>query len=339
MGVVCQKGWGKVMDYGGFVGNESLKRQLDGMTDADHLPHALLFEGAPGSGRRMLADRIARRAVCSAPVGVSRPCGVCPACRKQDHPDIVRYSSDGGQSLKVEAIRELRQDAQVLPNEAPYRVYILSGAESMTVQAQNALLKTLEEPPSRVIFILTCENRMQLLDTVRSRCLCLTLQPVEWEKARPILKRQLPQIAEEELRQAHELFGGYIGMVINGIGDGTWRQTLELVPLFAEAVIAPHEMELLRLTGRLEKNRELTGSVLNGLQLVIRDALSIRCGADSRLSTAPAQAEKLASRLSGSRLMALADGIVRLQSAQQHNMNNTLFLTWLCAVLRQAVGN
>lgn len=74
----------------------------------------------------------------------------------------------------------------MLPNEAAYRVLILAEAQTMTPQAQNALLKILEEPPAHVIFILTCENRSQLLETVRSRCVCLTLQPVAWDEAAPV---------------------------------------------------------------------------------------------------------------------------------------------------------
>ena len=309
------------MRFGEFVGNAPLKQQLSAEVDAGRFPQALLLEGEPGSGKRSLAMQLARAAVCGAPAGAERPCGTCAACRKSVHPDIAVYGAEG-QTITVDMVRQLRQEAYVLPNEAPCRVIVLAGAQSMTAQAQNALLKILEEPPALVRFILTCENRAQLLETVRSRCVCLTLQAVEWEEAAPLLHKRLPAVPEEQLRQAHSLFSGYIGQVIAGISDGAFRQVVELM----------------RLTGRLEKQKELQTGVLSGLQLVLRDALAVRCGGTRLLSTAPEEARRLASALSGRRLMALAQATETLQQNLRQNMNQTLFLTRMSACLRQAAG-
>lgn len=323
------------MRFGDLAGNEAVKRQLSALVDAGHFPHALLLEGEEGSGRRTLAMLIARAATCKGEA--ERPCGVCAACVKTEHPDITVCGGDG-QSLTVDTIRQLRQEAYVLPNEAPYRVIILAGAETMTPQAQNALLKILEEPPAHVLFILTCENRTQLLETIRSRCVALTMQAVEWEQAAPVLRRRLPGREDGELQRAHSLFGGRIGRVIAGVQEGTFQQVLELTPRFAEALVAVGELPLLRLTARLEKDKALTAGVLTGLTLTLRDALACRYGAPSRLSTAPEAAAHLAQKLSGARLMALLQAVDRLQQEHKRNMNNTLFLTRMSACLRQAAG-
>lgn len=324
------------MQFGDLAGNAAVKRQLSALVDAGHFPHALLLEGAAGSGRRTLARQIARAAVCQA-TAAQRPCGACAACRKAAHPDIALYGGDG-KALSVDTVRQLRQEAFVLPNEAAYRVLILAEAQTMTPQAQNALLKILEEPPAHVIFILTCENRSQLLETVRSRCVCLTLQPVAWDEAAPVLHSRLPQVPPQELQRAHSLFGGCIGQVISGITDGTLQQVLELTPAIGEAIVDPQELTLLRLTARLEKERALTDGVLAGLILLLRDALAARSGSPTRLSTAPETALLLAGRLNGARLMALLETVERLQQDVLHSMNNTLFLTRMSACLRQAAG-
>ncbi len=323
------------MRFGELVGNEAVKRQVSALVDAGHFPHALLLEGEEGSGRRTLAMQLARAATCRG--AGERPCGTCAACVKTEHPDITLCGGDG-KPLTVDTIRQLRQEAYVLPNEAPYRVIILAKAQTMTPQAQNALLKILEEPPAHVLFILTCENRTQLLETIRSRCVALTMQAVAWEEAAPVLRSRLPGKSDEELQRAHSLFGGMIGRVIAGVQEDTFRQVLELTPQFAEALVAVGELPLLRLTARLEKDKELTAATLAGLTLILRDALACRYGADSRLSTAPDTATRLAQKLTGTRLMALLQTADALQRDHKRNMNNTLFLTRMSARLRQAAG-
>ena len=320
------------MHFGELVGNESVKKRLAADIDGGRFPHALLIEGETGSGRHTLAMAIARAAVCTGEG--ERPCGVCPHCRKSEHPDITVYGDDG--SIKIDLVRDLRQEAYVMPNEAPRRVMILAGAQHMLPPAQNALLKILEEPPRHVLFILLCENRSQLLETIRSRCVCVTMTVVEWEQAAPLLRARSPRTDEAELMRAHSLFGGRIGRVLDGLQDGTFRRVLELTSSFAEAVMAPTEVELVRLTGALEKDKELTAGVLAGLELVFRDALTFSYGGKASLSTAPELAQKLASRLSGKRLLALLEQTVALQQAHRRNMNNTLLLTRMSACLRQA---
>ncbi|MBQ9859413.1 MAG: DNA polymerase III subunit [Clostridia bacterium] len=323
------------MRFGDFVGNESVKKQLSAEIDGGRFLHALVLEGAVGSGRRTLAQVIARAAVCH--TEGERPCGVCPACVKAVHPDIAVFGEEDT-PLTVDTIRRLREEAYVLPNESAYRVMLLCDAQNMTPQAQNALLKILEEPPRHVLFILTCDNRISLLETIRSRCVCMTLSPVSWEEAAPLLRARLPHAEEEKLRRAHSLFGGYIGQVIRGVEDGTFRTVLELVEQFAAAVTEVSELPLLRLTARLEKDKLLSIGVLEGLRLVFRDALVLSYGGQALLSTAPHEARRLSERLSEDKLAALIEQTELLQTALQRNMNNTLFLTRLSACLRQAVG-
>ena len=325
------------MQLTSFAGNAPIKKRLAAEIDAGHYPHALLIEGPLGSGRRTLARLVARGALCRHEDHAAHPCGTCAACLKTTPPDLTELGGDGA-TLSVDAIRRLREDAFLLPNESAYRVIILAEAQTMTPQAQNALLKILEEPPAHLLFILTCDARTSLLETIRSRCVCLTLAPTTWEEAQPVLIARLPKEDPDELRRAHSLFGGCIGQVIDGIGDGTFRQVLDLTPRIATAIVAPAEAELLELTAALEKEKQLTAGVLSGLSLILRDALVRKYGGTTTLSTAPEAAAQLAARLTAPRLIALMEQVEHLQFALSRNMNNNLFLTRLCACLRQAAG-
>lgn len=325
------------MRFDGFVGNEAVKNQLAAEWDVGRYPHALLIEGASGSGRRTLARILARAALCRDTHAEARPCGVCTACQKAVPPDLTELGGEDA-AIPVDAIRRLREEAFLKPNESDYRVMILAGADRMRPDAQNALLKILEEPPAHVLFILTCDSRTAMLPTIQSRCVCVTLSATTWEEAAPLLQARLPRADVEELQRAHSLFGGCIGQVLDGVSEGTFRQVLELVPQLARAVVATTELELLRLTAPLEKEKQLTAGVLAGLALVFRDGLVLQYGGAATLSTAPEEAKVLAARLTGPRLVALMVQVEGLRRDQLHNMNNTLLLTRLCACLRQAAG-
>ena len=153
-----------------FCYNKRAQETLAAFVNGGRFPHALLLEGPEGSGRRTFAREIAAALFCR---GEHKPCGSCNQCRKvleQNHPDVEYYGGDGSRrSFHIDTIRQLRQNAWLLPGEAPCRVCVLCGAENMTDQAQNALLKILEEPPEHTVFILTAENRAMLLPTILSR--------------------------------------------------------------------------------------------------------------------------------------------------------------------------
>lgn len=130
------------------------------------LAHAYILSGPD---REELARVLAACYVCA---GDPAPCGACASCRKAVlgiHPDVISAGEDG-KDITVAAVRTLRADAYIRPNEAPRKVYLLHRAEHMNPSAQNALLKLLEEGPAYAAFLLLTENELALLPTVRSRC-------------------------------------------------------------------------------------------------------------------------------------------------------------------------
>ena len=167
-----------------LAGNDRVKQAVTAAIKEDRIPHALLIEGDPGTGKHTLSRYLSAAAVCT---GENRPCGECRACKQAEaliHPDIrITAPEDGKRNLLVGQIRALREEAYIRPQTAARRVFVIDKADTMNAQAQNALLKVLEEPPGQVLFLLLAESSAALLPTVRSRCTILSLFPASKEES------------------------------------------------------------------------------------------------------------------------------------------------------------
>lgn len=156
--------------------NQNIKTTVENFIKSGRFPHAILIEGESAETTLALADFLSAAAVCGEE---SAPCDKCRDChlaKIKNHPDITYVEAlDGKKNLSVEQIRQTRSDAHVKPHSANRRVFVINGANRMNEQAQNALLKVLEEPPVNVVFILVTPSKTLLLDTIISRCVCLSL--------------------------------------------------------------------------------------------------------------------------------------------------------------------
>ncbi|MBO5727912.1 MAG: DNA polymerase III subunit delta [Oscillospiraceae bacterium] len=165
------------MPLSALAGNAALKEQLLPRLRQGRLGHAFILSGPAGAGKGTLAAILARALVCSQEQ--DKPCGCCPACKKAlagIHPDIITLRpEEEGKAITVDQIRWLRSDAHIRPNEAARKVYVLPEADRLRDEAQNAMLKLLEDGPPYAAFLLLAENAGGLLTTVRSRCQELSL--------------------------------------------------------------------------------------------------------------------------------------------------------------------
>ncbi len=157
------------MEFVVMTKNEKLKKRIMAMAGRGTLPHAYVIVGPEGAGKYEFSKFIAAALICG---GDEPPCLKCDDCRKVIsgiHPD-VKVADSETRTIKVEVARTLRKDAQVKPNEAGRKIYIIRGAERMNPNAANALLKVLEDPPAGAAFLLTVQSPEQLPATLRSRC-------------------------------------------------------------------------------------------------------------------------------------------------------------------------
>jgi len=163
------------------IGRKDLIGYIQKSVEQDTVSHAYILCGERGSGKRMLADLFAMTLQCGK--DGSEPCYECQSCKQMqggNQPDVIRVSHEKPASISVDDIREqINNDVMIKPYSSKYKIYIIPDADLMTPQAQNALLKTIEEPPEYAVFMLLAENTQNLLSTINSRCVMLRLRNVK----------------------------------------------------------------------------------------------------------------------------------------------------------------
>jgi DNA polymerase-3 subunit delta' len=173
---------------------EGPRRLLEEAFAGARPPHALLLRAADGLGAELLASWVAARVLCQA--GAGRPCGRCRAClavERGTHPDLIRLSPlEDSKQIRVDEIRELIVDFGLKSHQGGYKVAIIHPAEALNLNAANALLKTLEEPPANTLLVLVTHRRARLPATIVSRCQQLAIAAPDAAAARAWLERELP---------------------------------------------------------------------------------------------------------------------------------------------------
>jgi len=166
--------------FNDIVGQEHLKEQLQKNMREGNVSHAYLINGELRSGKEFIAKIFAAALQCEDEL--NPPCQSCQSCVKAfsgNHPDIIFVSHEKPNTIGVEDIRtQINNDIMIKPYQGPYKIYIMNEAEKMTVQAQNALLKTLEEPPAYAVILLLTTSMEAMLPTIISRCVNLSMKPV-----------------------------------------------------------------------------------------------------------------------------------------------------------------
>lgn len=176
-----------------IVGQEQLKEHLQNAIATNKVSHAYIINGERSAGKEFIARVFAMTLQCEK--GETEPCGECHSCRQalgNNQPDIIYISHEKPNTIGVEDIRsQINGDIGIKPYSSPRKIYIINEGEKMTPQAQNALLKTLEEPPEYAVILILTTNVDALLPTVLSRCVVLNMKPVPDALVKKYLMEQL----------------------------------------------------------------------------------------------------------------------------------------------------
>jgi DNA polymerase-3 subunit delta' len=300
------------MGFETLLGNSRLKDNLTAALRQGKAAHFYLLAGPQGSGKRTLARLLAAAVLCH---GTDKPCCRCESCRKVMagvHPDVITVTDPEHKTVPVRIIRQMRDDVFIRPNEGDRKIYIFP--QEMGVEGQNALLKILEEPPAYGLFLLLTENADKILPTVRSRCVELTLQPLEGAVLEATLRGQFPQADPSSVQAAISRSGGFLGqaqaMLAEGITEAPQTEA------FVQALCAKDELLLTRTLVPLEKwKRDPLIELLQQWTALLEGALVIRSGGEA---LSPLSA-RLAAAKNGQQLL---EAIVRLQKCIEYAQGN-----------------
>ena len=178
------------MPFDHIVGNEKVKELLTNMVKSGKILHSYMLIGEEGIGKKEFAKEFAKMVLCFSKD--RKPCDICKSClemQEQNHPDFMMIEPDGN-NIKIEQIRMFQTKVIEKPIISNHKFYIINDAEKMTTEAQNCLLKTLEEPPEYITIILITSNENKIVNTIRSRCMKIQFLRLKEEEIKKILKEQ-----------------------------------------------------------------------------------------------------------------------------------------------------
>ncbi len=278
--------------------NPSVKNSLINAVKNARLSHAIILEGASEKARDEAAKELATALLCK---GENKPCGNCNACLKvknSSHPDLHILTKDEKSSIiKVDAVRDIKAKATVLPNDGDKNVFIINEAQLMNVQAQNALLKIFEEPSRYVSFILTCPSKSALLETITSRATAY-----------------------------------YLGEEVGTVSQESSVKAKEKAQELLDCFISESELQFIRKTAVFQKDKPFFLLTLRSMVPVIRDALVLSSGGRVLIGESEETAKKLRNTLTQKKLLSLAESLSTLIKNTENAANHNLNITRLSAV-------
>lgn len=326
--------------FGDIVGHEQVISHLKNAISMGKVSHAYILNGPEGAGKRMIAEAFARALQCEN--HDIEGCGKCRSCHQAEnlnHPDIIYVNHEKPNTISVADIREQINgtiDIKPYNTTSQYKVYIVDEAEKMNEQAQNALLKTIEEPPAYAVILLLTTNADAFLQTIRSRCVTLELKAVADEKIHNMLMRNY-QVVDYKADVCVAFAQGNVGKAILLAGSQTFNelkdQTIRLVRKLRDTEVADIMSEVKAI-----EEFEQIDDFFDLLLLWYRDVLIYKAsGSDAKLIYKD-QANEIARQAEDcffDGLNRILDGISQARRRLHFNVNQDMTLELLFLLIKE----
>ena len=275
---------GKITRFQEILGNEMIKEHFLKAIESHRISHAYILTGEEGTGRKSIANAFAMTLLCEK--GGTEPCMVCHSCKQAlsgNHPDLIYVTHEKPASIGVDDIREQINDTiQIRPYSSYYKIYIVDEAEKMTAQAQNALLKTIEEPPSYAVIILITTNQEAFLPTILSRCVQLKLKPLKDFTVKSYLTEHL-KVPEKDAELCAAFARGNLGKAIHLASSEEFKELYRRVMSLLKNVGSMDIGMLLDCIREIKEQNFDIYEVLDLMQLWYRDVLMYKVTKDMNL--------------------------------------------------------
>lgn len=265
-----------MLDFNNIVGHEQIIEHLQNAIKLNKVSHAYIFNGEKGSGKKLLANTFAKVLECEEKDVY--PCDTCKSCMQVEsgnHPDIIKVTHEKA-SIGVDDIRiQVNNDIGIKPYSSPYKIYIIDDADKMTEQAQNALLKTIEEPPSYAIILLLTSNSNKLLPTILSRCVTLNLKMISTDRIKEYLMKNYN--TPDYLAELSATFAqGNIGKAVNYASSDEFIKIKEEVLHLLKYIDDMEIYEIIEAIKKLSEHKLEINDYIDLMILWYRDVLMFK---------------------------------------------------------------
>lgn len=320
------------MNFSQITGHNKIIEHLQSSILHNRINHAYIFDGIKGIGKMTLAKAFAKALNCEE--GGTDACNCCISCKTFDednNPDII-YVTHQKKDITVSDVREqIVKNITLKPYRNKYKIFIIPEADKMNILAQNAFLKTLEEPPEYGIFLLLCENYNKFLITILSRCIMFKLHPLPYDMVRDYIVKNM-NVPYEQAQLYSTYSQGSIGKAIELINSEEFRDIRDIGIETALKLEDGDMTELYRLVDVLREQKSSLDRILEIMYLVYRDALVIK---ETRTTDRVIQKDKLmqtetiAEKATEAQLIKRCEAINDTRNRLNRNGNSQLLLETL----------
>lgn len=249
--------------FNNIIGNDKNKNVLINTIKSNKISHSYIFCGIEGIGKKLIAKKFAKAILC---LEKDKPCGKCKSCiefETNNNPDFFLLESESGK-IKIEQIREMQRKIAEKPIISNNKVYIINDSDTMTPEAQNCLLKTLEEPPEYITIILICSNENNLLATIKSRCTRLYFEQLSNDDIKEYININFPEENIDE--NILELYQGSIGKAIQ-LRDK--KDVYEKIEKIIKQLKEKDLIEIIQMSEEIYKSKEEINNILEYINILL----------------------------------------------------------------------
>lgn len=330
------------VDFKEIIGHKEIIAGLQNSIKNDRVGHAYIFSGPRGIGKRTVAGIFSALLICTNRRG-EESCGECPAClllAGNSNPDFCVIEPDGA-SISVDEIRKLQSDIIIKPLYSGRKVYLIIDADKMTAQAQNCLLKTLEEPPGYAVIILTVTNYEALMETIRSRALRYSFKKNTFDEVRELLNKRLGQSLGKDsfiLTYADGVIGNALELAGSDEFVALREETLKIILKTMNSKLA----DVFDIYDFFEANKGRIDAVLDIMLLFYRDLLVAKKAGKENVLINSDKKDIILKNAAGFTLQKLVKNIETIEMTRRnikHNANYQLSIEVMLMKLQEEDGS